>query len=727
MTEYFSLRASLQLLSCENFREKEAVVPANLRHGLFTVGALDNLDHNPSSTTAKGSFHGTGISLFQHPASSNLGEKQNDIRLPLVYIKKNYQLPDSFTTVPAVALKIANVSIPQLSSVSAPKEGQLVGAFLEEKSWLEHASQLLEKDEVARGDIVAWSTFHASMQDTSADLHTALTQFLPLFYEKAATAAMIKHGMNVLRWATDFLNPGQIPVIAFDAPLYALAKFTQWNWPDTHGEDKFIAIFGGLHIEMAMWTTYGNYLEGSGWTSALTQAGIASTGTADSFLKASHLTRTRHAHQVTALALAKLQEDAFLHTEGAHNDEVKEIWRQEMVQKSPTFHYWDTILKMELLGLIFIRSHRERNFSLYVESLKALVPWFFALDHHNYARWIPIHIQDMESLPAPILKEFGHWVIRKTTNRFSAIPIDQAHEQNNEAVKGLWGAVGLTENPSVFRKWIVSGPEQARLLKEFEEDYYLARENVLEREDHREEGFSAQKIFKEQAASLTQVINELGNPFLDDSVELLALDTQNVMDESVVNTVRTVEGLGKDQYAKYCKQVITDRTHSIHEPIKKNALPLFRCPHPKAKAKQAGKISLLKNDVALFSCLYIVMQHRISDMSTFFSHENHPFPPSLSDCGKLRLGKKSDLLNILTKNTQNDPPNSIDVKLLDGAAVVHMLPTTNVVSFDEYASDAFVPYIMKQLQNSKRVDIVWDTYIPCSIKESTREKKRKRF
>ena len=36
-----------------------------LRHGHFTVGALDNLDHNPSSTTATDAFHGTAISLFQ--------------------------------------------------------------------------------------------------------------------------------------------------------------------------------------------------------------------------------------------------------------------------------------------------------------------------------------------------------------------------------------------------------------------------------------------------------------------------------------------------------------------------------------------------------------------------------------------------------------------------------------------------------------------------------------
>ena len=172
-------------------------------------------------------------------------------------------------------------------------------------------------------------------------------------HEKAATAAMVKHGMTVLCWATEFLNPGQIPVMAFDAPLFVLVKLVQWKWPDTHGEEKFIAMFGDLHIDIAMWTTYGDFLEGSGWTNTLTQAGVAYSGTSDSFL---HLTRTRHAHQVTALSLGKLQDDAFLH---AQSEETKEKWRQKMIQKSATFQYWDTILSMEILDLIFIRSHHE--------------------------------------------------------------------------------------------------------------------------------------------------------------------------------------------------------------------------------------------------------------------------------------------------------------------------------------------------------------------------------
>ena len=70
-----TLESQLATAVCMDFEEKGVVVPAQLRRGLFTIGALYNIDHNPSSTTAQGSFHGTGIRLFQFPTSTNVGEK----------------------------------------------------------------------------------------------------------------------------------------------------------------------------------------------------------------------------------------------------------------------------------------------------------------------------------------------------------------------------------------------------------------------------------------------------------------------------------------------------------------------------------------------------------------------------------------------------------------------------------------------------------------------------
>ena len=48
----------------ERYLEKGLVCPSVLRKGLLTAEAIYNIDHNPSSTTAQSSFHGTSISIF---------------------------------------------------------------------------------------------------------------------------------------------------------------------------------------------------------------------------------------------------------------------------------------------------------------------------------------------------------------------------------------------------------------------------------------------------------------------------------------------------------------------------------------------------------------------------------------------------------------------------------------------------------------------------------------
>lgn len=69
-----------------HYVENGVVCPPILRKGLFTTSAVDNIDHNPTSTTARTSFHGTSISMFQHP-SADLG---GEIRIfPNITEKKN--------------------------------------------------------------------------------------------------------------------------------------------------------------------------------------------------------------------------------------------------------------------------------------------------------------------------------------------------------------------------------------------------------------------------------------------------------------------------------------------------------------------------------------------------------------------------------------------------------------------------------------------------------------
>jgi len=132
----------------------------------------------------------------------------------------------------------------------------------------------------------------------------AVISLLPMFYENAHSIAMILHAMNMVKAAVNHVNPRQTPVIA-------LAKLIQWNWPSTHGEKKFGLMLGGLHIEMTALKLPGDWLDGSGWTSALVAAEVATGGVADSLIKANHLTRTRRAHQAKAACLFILQNKAY--------------------------------------------------------------------------------------------------------------------------------------------------------------------------------------------------------------------------------------------------------------------------------------------------------------------------------------------------------------------------------------------------------------------------------
>ena len=107
--------------------------------------------------------------------------------------------------------------------------------------------------------------------------------------------------MQKVRDAVAFLNPGQVPVITADQPIYALANHVQWQWPDRYWDDKYLVMFGGLHIEMAALKSLGTLLRDSGWTGALVEAGVVSSATAVSLLSVSSVTKTRQIHKVKAV------------------------------------------------------------------------------------------------------------------------------------------------------------------------------------------------------------------------------------------------------------------------------------------------------------------------------------------------------------------------------------------------------------------------------------------
>jgi len=491
-------------------------------------------------------------------------------------------------------------------------------------------------------------------------------------------------------------------------------------------------MFGGLHIEMTALKALGSFLLGSGWVEAITAAGIVTPGSAEALLSACHVRRTRHVHEITAAALHLLQHTAYdnyvktladpelMNTESTISFEH---WCKRQSSQHKQFAYWSHVKEFELAILLFVRSLRQSNFDLYIDSMTKLIPWFFALDRTNYARWLPVHIRDMTKLSETnksVYDEFMHgkFTVHKTSNLFSGISIDHAHEQLNSVLKGDGGIVGLTENDAALHRWITAGPELARLIAEFEMST-VANEGL-----HHEDHPGILTAFVTDVTKLVNVLEQLGNPF-EEQYDLVVLHNRNIVSDDTAKQAVNVVDIGSKQYDDFVASRLSTGVTSLFAPIKRNKLAIFVKPkQPQACSKLKSKVSACRNDAVLFSRLYIACQMRNSDLDEFFRHENQVFPPALSDAGNMHFGCKSDLLSCLDVLV---PPvsvrPSIDGLVIDGAVLVNMLKPNLGKTFDDYACNVVIPYIQSQLSHVQRIDIVWDRYDPKSLKGLTRVKR----
>lgn len=305
------------------------------------------------------------------------------------------------------------------------------------------------------------------------------------------------------------------------------------------------------------------------------------------------------------------------------------------------------------------------------------------MDHYHYSRWMTVHLKDLLALHdncPTVHEEFmkGNFVLQKSHHKFSSLAQDQVHEQLNPMVKGDGGAIGLTENEAVLKRWMVAGPEVARLLTEYE-DKHSAKQEPSDR--HHEQIPSIQKKFFKNVKSVVEVMEEVGNPFSETSTDLYTLHTKAIIPDSVVATVQNAENTGKAQHQKFVPECINDRKTGLNDSIPKNKLQrLSSFDKAAAPTKTKVKVSSLKTDVDLFARMYIACQVREGDLDSFFDYENHAWPPSLASKNTMHQTTKSDLMECLESCLEVPPSHEspdLDVKIVDGDALVHVLDHKN--------------------------------------------------
>ena len=117
---------------------------------------------------------------------------------------------------------------------------------------------------------------------------------------------------------------------------------------------------------------------------------------------------------------------------------------------------------------------------------------------------------------------------------------------------------------------MVAGPEVAALIEDFEDAHQLMgrRNEVL----HHDQAASVYNAFRKDVCSLVNVMEELGNPFEEESEDLLVLDSKQIADPSVVEAVRKTHKIGQQQFQTFTKECLVERTKPIDDTILCNRL-----------------------------------------------------------------------------------------------------------------------------------------------------------
>ena len=363
------------------------------------------------------------------------------------------------------------------------------------------------------------------------------------------------------------------------------------------------------------------------------------------------------------------------------------------------------------------------DFKNFLECLKALIPWFFALDHTHYSRWIPIFVQDLSSLEANNKETYDAFVksfftIGKTSRVFSNMGIDQAHEQNNKILKDDGGIIGILDNPTALLKWAICGPVICEMLKEGEETEKGHSPSL-----HHEDNDTFEEKFQHDRDLLVASFQEQGNPFEEEEKNLIHITSRTVLDGNATKSVKEAWKKGNDQYKIFVKERLVKKTSSFYDSIKRNNLSLFRQKHIVKISKPKQKIMSLNAERKLYANLYVACQSREGDLDNFFSHENHAFPVAISEYGKLRKAtSKSDFLECLESliEVTHEAP-VVSMKIIDGAAFVNMNRPMTSSTFGTYCQNELVPKLIFHGKSTQRMDLVFDIYKENSLKSQTRE------
>jgi hypothetical protein len=138
-------------------------------------------------------------------------------------------------------------------------------------------------------------------------------------------------------------------------------------------------------------------------------------------------------------------------------------------KSSPMFRFCEMFLRAVEIILMNVRTERDGNWLLHLQSVSLMLPYFFDGNNTNYASWTPVYLMDLMNLPDDIQEEFmsGKFAIKQTFGVFNGQWSDIATKKTIiKDLRGSGGIIGLTNQTSALLRWTFTRHILARFSSE---------------------------------------------------------------------------------------------------------------------------------------------------------------------------------------------------------------------------------------------------------------------
>ncbi|KAK2554918.1 hypothetical protein P5673_023601 [Acropora cervicornis] len=668
------------------FKENGNVfVPRNFTESTatYTRYAVDNIDINEETLSGMGTFHAPQVAAFR---------RKGDDKLPM-----------DIRIIPKSARRL-DLEVPQLHELSQislenkkpepvleepveegwykPIQEKIDESYEKELAWilglLVHQQPELQK-------IPGWSGFS---QLLSSNQHQVkMVGLLPIVnapaheYETLWTVILRCKAMTRLR-------NGKYTVITMDEGLYNKAKMLQW--PKTEEFKNVIVVLGGFHTQMTFSKVIGKYLESSEISDIWAESEVNRI--------LGKMTHTRCAEQYGKRLQSSLGETT------AENILKGKLWNRVMRAHK---------LSYEALGRVL---------------WPILTSW--AKDNGkddalaDLSTRLASHFDKNSGMDTAACTRCSSM---ETKNAFNQIADDQALEHVNKSGKVTGGLVGITRTESARDRWCLTYNERAKLSEDTKEMFGIgtAKDDV----GHKDLGKARVQRDEEDVQRLMSHFRRYD--VFRKTENLVVVTTGDVASDEIKQDLLGAEEIGKTIVNEFDQVRLIKKEVKFHDSLKQQKLKTFETLYSVPVSLDKDKTVAIKADRDLLRRVVVALESgRVVDVDTLLQRELPPVPLSIATLdGCLRLASsKSDLGNILQKNVnQSQPPISHHktYTIIDDMAAVQSLGNTKgAKSFGDW-SDNFTAFVVSHFSDKcTRVDVVFDRYLPNSIKGVTRAKRK---